>query len=226
MNLPITVCACIGILSVSGSLSWFIIRQDGVAQAAISQQGADMRRLIRSEIEGQLMPRVDRTLSIVDNRSGQAVAQVSLARRDTSQKLASLGDIAAIELATANHSIARIADSATVLQSVERDVAPVLVQSAETLAAIDHGIKLLTPQVLGLTAATKVTMGETAQTMRVVRDQAPRAISAAVDLEGHADAIAADVERVADKIVRPKSKKERVLGFIELIAGVAVAHVL
>jgi len=172
------------------------------------------------------MPRVDRTLAIVDKRSGQAVAQVSLARKDTSQKLQSLGDIVAIETATANHSIARIADAAAVLEALERDVQPVFSETATTLTSIDSGVKILTPQILGLAAATKVTMGETAQTMRVVRDQAPRAISAAVDLEGHVDAIAADVERVADKIVRPKTKKQQILGFFEMVAGVAVAHVL
>lgn len=77
----------------------------------------------------------------------------------------------------------------------------------------DRALHAIPAQVLGLAAASKVTMGETAQTMQIVRDEAK---PIATSIKGMADsgrAIAADVRIVADDYVKPRPWYRKVSQF-------------
>ena len=79
----------------------------------------------------------------------------------------------------------------------------------------DRAVVLLTPQALGLVAASKVAAGETAQTMRAVRDAAP-------EIARNVEKTTANVER----ITRPDSLAVRVLKAVSPAIGGAILGAL
>ena len=70
---------------------------------------------------------------------------------------------------------------------------------------------LLTPQALGLVAASKVAAGETAQTMRAVRDATPEITQNVARATAH-----------VERLTRPDRPVVRVLKIVAPIAGGAI----
>jgi hypothetical protein len=91
------------------------------------------------------------------------------------------------------------------------------------VADADSTVRDLHPQMLGLVAASKVTAGETAQTMRTVRDAAPKIVASVADVGNSADGIAADVQREADEATKPKRWWQKILGPIYTVGRLVAA---
>jgi methyl-accepting chemotaxis protein len=154
-----------------------------------------------------LLAEIDKQASAIRK---DATAQVSALRTDTLALL----DKRTGELLTMADS--RATEATGALARLEQDVVPIAADTDATVA-------LLRPQALGLLAAAKVTVGETAQTMRTVRDAAPELTRSAQRVGDSAAGIAADVQREADSIVRPKHWWEKILGPVYIVARIAGA---
>jgi hypothetical protein len=118
------------------------------------------------------------------------VTQVTLTRAEARQ-----------QLETANQTLAL----------ARQDVAGAVVDVSRLLASSDRAVALLTPQAFGLVAASKVAAGETAQTMRAVRQAAP-------EITRNVEKTTANVER----ITRPDSLAVRVLKAVSPAIGGAI----
>ncbi len=222
MNRPFTICACVSMLAVSACLCDFIHAQRNAVRDIAAEQGDKTRELIKGEIEDAILPRLDALAKTVDARSAAGLAVV---RSDLKTELDGARKDTLGFLAETNLHIGQIAESTESLSIIAEYLRAPLDESQQTLASIRTAVERASPQLDGLLAASKVTAGEAAQTMRVVRDAAPQGVAAAVQLEQHFDGIAADVERVADKYVKPKTKKEKALEILTLV-GIATLHIL
>ena len=139
-----------------------VIREQGQAtrDAALSAI-TDTRREALAEISrtrGDLLARVDRLTDI----SERSIADLS-ERAD--RHLATLNTTVALNLGRANDSIAGVAALGTALKPT--------VDHVNEASAVLLRRDALPAQLLGLTAAAKVTLGQTAQTMRSVQNATP-----------------------------------------------------
>lgn len=121
---------------------------------------------LRHEVIGQLAE----IRQTADRRIGDSLAQVGTAIKAADVRL---GEVTALR----------------------GDLRPLLSESHALLASADVTVRDLRPQLLGLVAASKVTAGETAQTMRDVRRATPMFLSTWQSIGVHADAMSAAGER-------------------------------
>jgi hypothetical protein len=104
------------------------------------------------------------------------------------------------------------------LQTVEearRDLQPVLAAAQGTLHEADRTVTDLHPQLLGLVAASKVTAGETAQTMRDFRNAVPSFITQGQRISANVDTATLQFSGVASNLNRLTKPKwyDRLLGY-------------
>jgi hypothetical protein len=157
--------------------------------------------------------RAELSKSVTDSRK-DILREVAALRKDTMRQMDDLrttadARIAAIA-ASADAQLARTNDTVAALRS---DLRPTLAHMEAITAHADEasGILLarnaLPAQLLGVTAAAKVTLGETAQTMRTVRDVAategPATAKAVRIAAEQAGGIATDVHTFTTEATRP-----------------------
>ena len=104
------------------------------------------------------------------------------------------------------------------LQTVEElrgDLQPVLAAAQGTLHEADRTVTDLHPQLLGLVAASKVTAGETAQTMRDFRNAVPSFITQGQRISANVDTATLQFSGVASNLNRLTKPKwyDRLLGY-------------
>ena len=94
-------------------------------------------------------------------------------------------------------------------------VQPVIEAAQVTLRDTDRTVADLHPQLLGLVAASKVTAGETAQTMRDVRSAVPSFITQGQRISANVDTATAQFSGVATNLNRLTKPKwyDRLLGY-------------
>jgi len=172
----------------------------GWAQAQIQREGdntrtaalvaiADTRKDLLKEVASirtDVMARTDKALDITDQTSKMV---------DT--RLADITTKMTAQLDKANASIAEVA-------KVREDLRPVLGEAQETLNQTSGTIAVLRPQALGLMAATKVTMGTVAQTMRTVKDATPKLADATVQTGQNVAGITKDFHTFTSEFVKPQ----------------------
>ncbi|HLH32701.1 MAG TPA: hypothetical protein VKY31_15985 [Terriglobia bacterium] len=214
--------ALAGTAIVTGSKAQMVLDR---SSAAITTADATIKALpamVADEaigIRAELGARVDTALDIARDEIRQtrnaAVQQIAITRADALEEIEGLHqDGIAISVAGL-----RMADRQ--LDSMKNQIAPTLGAVETTLDGIDQMRAELRPQVLGLVAASKVTMGETAQTLRTVRDAAPRFVNSEEKIAGNIERITDDAAKLADRLTRPKSKKEQLIEWIVPAALVA-----
>jgi hypothetical protein len=95
------------------------------------------------------------------------------------------------------------------------DLKPVLDAAQGTLHDADRTVADLHPQLLGLVAASKVTAGETAQTMRDFRTAVPSFISQGQRITANVDTATSEFSGVASNLNRLTKPKwyDRLLGY-------------
>lgn len=135
-------------------------------------------------------------LRIVDARTGQAINVIGDTAGETLGRVDKITALAQRELGAANQSIGTLADASTAAASLLRDA--------------DKAVTDIHPQALGLVAATKVVMGETAQTMRSVKDATPEVAAAVVE-------ISKDAKREADELTKPKTTRQKLFEWLGMI---------
>jgi hypothetical protein len=100
-------------------------------------------------------------------------------------------------------------------EALRRDVQPVLDAARITLHEADRTVTDLHPQLLGLVAASKVTAGETALTMRDIRGAVPTFIGQWQKIGANADTATSEFSGVATNLNRLTKPKwyDRLLGY-------------
>jgi hypothetical protein len=167
--------------------------------------------------ERQIAREGDRTreaaLAAVADTAERLNSEIAAARRDVlasanAQINATRRDL----LAEVQATLARADRAVAVWEQLREEVRPLVADADQTLLAAHASIVQIRPEALGLVAAAKVTAGETAQTMRTVRDAAPSLAQSVESVSTSAAGIAGDVKRAADAATRPKRWWEKVLG--------------
>ncbi len=117
----------------------------------------------------------------------------------------SLIDATHAEIHPIGSSLLKVSDSIdhnlSELSAVRSDLAPLLDEAAGTAAAARLTIRDLRPQLLGLVAASKVTAGETATTMREIQRATPQAIASFQSVQGSVQRSAGALELGFPRIV-------------------------
>lgn len=158
------------------------------------------------DIRGDASTQIAAMRQMVDQRTGDALALVD-------RRADALTAAADAQLDAANATLA----------GIRTDLSPALQNSQRLIADTDKAVNDLHPQLLGLVAASKVTAGETAQTMRQVKDATPAMVQSVQSVAKSFDGIAADVKKEADDITKPKTWWQKVLGPVYTAVRLAAA---
>ncbi len=178
----LAISICLLVLSVKRAADAFPDKLDRAAAAVVTEiqqtRGAAIGEIdrqlngLRADFVGQVgslrsdtFTRVDRTLEVADARIGQSLELLDSRSADTLKSISSLQ-----------------AD----LQPSFRNIAN-LTGHADEAAAVLFRRDALPAQLLGLTGAAKITLGETAQTMRTIQAAAPELLAGASRLVDNSD---------------------------------------
>jgi len=115
----------------------------------------------------------------------------------------------------AGDTLARVDAVLETVAGLRSDVKPLLETAQNTLHDADRTVTDLHPQILGLVAASKVTAGETAQTMRSFRDAVPNFIAQGNAIAGNVNTATMEFSGVAtnlNRITKPKWY-DRLIGY-------------
>ena len=112
-------------------------------------------------------------------------------------------------------TLARADATLATAEALRGDLKPVIEATEDTLRDTDRTVTDLHPQLLGLVAASKVTAGETAQTMRDFRNAVPGFLSQGQAIASNASAATERFSGVADNLNRITKPKwyDRLLGY-------------
>ena len=138
--------------------------------------------------------------------------QVSALRRDV---MAEAGEIRQTADQRVGDTLARADAVLDTAAGLRRDLQPVLDAAQGTLHEADRTVADLHPQLLGLVAASKVTAGETAQTMRDFRSAVPNFITQGQRISANVNTATAEFSGVATNLNRLTKPKwyDRLLGY-------------
>jgi hypothetical protein len=213
-------------LSVSFCLCDFLETQKHVLQNTITEQGNALRDLIQSEVNNEILPRLDSAGLQVDETVTGSIASI---QAGVNAEFHPIQKQLVKTLATTEKDLDAVTTSleetSAQVGRLEAAIAGPLDSAQQTFASIKTATDESLPFALGAIAAAKVTLGETAQTMKVVRDAAPRAVESAVDIEEQMDGVASDIHAAVDRYLKPKTWKQKLFGAAVVIATGAV-HLL
>jgi len=138
--------------------------------------------------------------------------QIAALRKDM---LAEAGEIRAAADRRVGDTLARVDTVLGTADSLRGDLEPVLSAAQTTLRDTDRTVRDLHPQLLGLVASSKVTAGETAQTMRDFRAAVPNFIAQGQRITANVDTATSQFSGVATNLNRLTKPKwyDRLLGY-------------
>ena len=197
----ICVCALLAALTV---LAWYAIAFVRTATATVAKLPAELgatRVALLSEVRAarrDLLGRSERQLATLRQ---EVLAEAGEIRRTADQRVGDTLARADVALATA--------------MALRQDLQPVLASAQETLRDADRTVVDLHPQLLGLVAASKVTAGETAHTMRDLRGAVPGFLAQGQAIAGNVQTATLGFSGVADNLNRLTKPKwyDRLLGY-------------
>jgi hypothetical protein len=138
--------------------------------------------------------------------------QVAALRKDV---LAEVGEIRSAADRRVGDALARADTALGTAEGLRQDAKPVLEAAQDTLQDADRTVNNLNPQLLGLVAASKVTAGETAQTMRSFRDAVPSFLTQGQAITANVNTATLEFSGVATNLNRLTKPKwyDRLLGY-------------
>ena len=164
MKTILQICVCALLAALTG-LVVYTIELVRTATAAVSTLPGELIATRTAVVDEARAARKD-----VLARSEREVAAL---RRDV---MAEAGEIRAAADRRVGDTLARADVALGTAEELRHDLLPVLAAAQSTLHNADRTVVDLHPQLLGLVAASKVTAGETAQTMRDIRFAVPNFI--------------------------------------------------
>jgi len=216
--LAVCLGACV-VLITQGTLS--LLDESRAVEHQVAETVSGIPELVSGKLDSfqvEALKRVDTALEKIDGHLAVVekltVEQLGAANRS----IASITEVAGAELPVLRGSLSQ--SVASIAGDVHEVTAPAasIARHGDEASAILLRRDALPAQILGLTAAAKVTLGETAQTMKTVRIAAPEVVD---DVRG----IATDVRREVDAITKPKHWWQK-LGALLGISGSVVARIL
>jgi hypothetical protein len=197
----ILVCALLAALTglvVCGAL---LVRAATATVAALPGEVDATRAALVGEVGAarkELLTRSERQVAALRK---DVMAEVGEIRRDADQRV---GD-----------TLARADSALGTAEGLRRDVQPLLATAERTIDDADRTVTDLHPQLLGLVAASKVTAGETAQTMRDFRNAVPSFIRQGQAITTNVNTATTEFSGVAANLNRLTKPKwyDRLLGY-------------
>lgn len=191
----ILICFCLAATGGVLVCVMLLLHAATVAVAAIPARIGYGASALTAEVHGarvDLLSRVDVAQSAIQSRAERqiAAARVSLSKQ-IGNAVSVLDRRVGDSLAVATDQLSRANESIAGLRS---DLQPVVAGAVAVESHADKAVVDLHPQMLGLVAASKVTAGETAQTMRDVQRAVPALLTATQDAVDHIDAASAASE--------------------------------
>lgn len=166
--------------------------------AEVDQQASGLRADLTGQVAAARQQILTRADSQITALSTAVMDQAALTRDAADQRLGET-------LARVDTALALVKPALDGAAAAELSATRVLDGATAMEAHLDKTVVDLHPQLLGLVAATKVTMGETAQTMREVKNAAP-------EISESVKTTAAAVAREADAITKPQKWWQKILG--------------
>ena len=215
----VCLCALLASLAFATCEAALLLRSARRATDAMPSAVSGQIDSIELALAGQLTAIRADTIALIDKRTGQALSIVDRRAGDTLARLDTLSMRADAQLTTIN-AVARdlSVQTAATLAGVRSDLQPTFTEAQTLLATSNRTVADLHPQLLGLVAASKVTAGETAQTMREVKNAAPKMVDSVEHIAASADGIAADAKLEADEVTKPKKWWQKILGPLYTVA--------
>jgi hypothetical protein len=222
MKTALMASACAALLA----LCW-LFAESALAARQVRRTVADLPRVVDARIAAEAALTRQAASQQIHEARVALVNETRGSRADLRQMVAGAIDKADTRLATIQADLvtqvtltraearAQLQDTNRTLALARQDFAGAADGLRALTVSTDRAVVLLTPQALGLVAASKVAAGETAQTMRAVRDAAP-------EITRNVEKTTANVER----ITRPDSLAVRVLKAVSPAIGGAILGAL
>ena len=203
MKVILQMCVC-ALLAASTGLVISTIELVRTATAAVSALPGEVMATRTALLDEVREARMD-----VLTRSERQMAGL---RKDV---LAEAGAIRETADRRVGDSLERVDAALETAAGIRGDLAPVLVAAQTTLHDTDRTVADLHPQLLGLVAASKVTAGETAQTMRDFRGAVPSFIAQGQRITANVGTATSEFSGVATNLNRLTKPKwyDRLLGY-------------
>jgi len=198
-----------------------------VQATLLLHEATQAARALPLAVSGELRATRDGVLAQVAATRTDLSAQLKVARWDlldrTEREVAALrtdvmGEVGQIR-STADRrvgdTLARVDTALSTAEGLRSDLRPVEDAAQSTLHDADRTVADLHPQLLGLVAASKVTAGETAQTMRDFRNAFPSFIAQGNSIAANVNVATAQFSGVATNLNRLTKPKwyDRLLGY-------------
>jgi uncharacterized protein YoxC len=183
-------------------------------RAALVREIADTREELRATVNGQAgdaQAKADRALTILDRRSGDALARVDALLATTGAAVAD----ASGQLAAAN----------TTLAGIRQDVKPTIQETQATVKDLHDSWDDLYWDVKASVESATVAARGVAEASEAAGKAAPQLAAAAVKNGDNIAGVTADVHTATSAFVKPKSRWEKVKSALWLVAYGA-AHAL
>lgn len=199
--LQICVCALLATLTGLAVCAIELVRTATAAVSALPDEVTATRVALLNEVRAarqDVLARSERQLAAMRK---DALSEVDEMRTTADRRV---GDT----LARADAALATV-------DELRREIEPVLTTAQGTLHDADRTVADLHPQLLGLVAASKVTAGETAQTMRDIRRAVPDFISQGQKITTNVGTATSEFSSVATNLNRLTKPKwyDRLLGY-------------
>lgn len=203
MKIMRQICVCALLAALTG-LVVYTIQLVRAATSAVSALPGEI-----SATRGELVAEVRSARKDVLVRSERQVAAL---RQDA---LMEAGEIRETADRRVGDTLARADEALNSVEGLRRELKPVLDAVQGTLHDADRTVADLHPQLLGLVAASKVTAGETAQTMRDFRSAVPSFIAQGQRISANVDTATLEFSGVATNLNRLTKPKwyDRLLGY-------------
>jgi ABC-type transporter Mla subunit MlaD len=197
------ICVCVLLAALTG-LAVYTIQLVRAATATVSA--------LPGEVKATRAALVNEVQAARKDVLARSERQVTALRKDL---LAEAGEIRVTADRRVGDTLARADAALDTVEGLRRDLRPVLDAAQGTLYDADRTVKDLHPQMLGLVAASKVTAGETAQTMREFRNAVPDFIAQSQRISANVDTATLEFSGVATNLNRLTKPKwyDRLLGY-------------
>jgi len=208
----IFVCVLLAALAVLAVCAIFFVLAATAVVAAVPGEVRATRAALLAEVQAirhDLTGQIEAARQDVLSRSERQVAALRTDVMDQATQLQQAAD------RRIGDTLARADIALGTASDLRGDVKPVLDAAGDTLRRTSQAVADLRPQLLGLIAASKVTAGETAQTMRDVRGAVPGFLGQGQDIAKNFQVATLHLSAVGDNLDRLTKPRwyDRLIGY-------------
>ena len=203
MKIILQICVCAVLAALTGLVlsSIELVRTTTATVAAMPGEVRATRAALLDEVRAARKDVLARSERQVAALRRDAMAEADQVRQTADRRV--------------DNTLARADAALNTVEGLRSDLKPVLDAAQGTLLHADRTVTDLHPQLLGLLAASKVTAGETAQTMRDFRNAVPSFIAQGNTIAANVNVATLEFSGVATNLNRLTKPKwyDRLLGY-------------